>query len=712
MMYVALVGAICTAGAMMAADTYAIPWYVWAGLGAVSFLGMMKLRQRRLVFACMIILCLASLGALRMLWEGRQYDELPHYVSSGEVIVEGQIVSQKRSFPTEKGTMVRYVVAAERLGFAEDGVLRETSGKLYVTIPGDPLYEPTERVTFQGVVKPIRYYRNRGVYDALHRDKEQQIFLKAYSDDKKSMMSTGPPQGWRYRLYQWREATTAWFKTVLASDDAHILSSLLFGGHYEDLPPSVVESFSITGLIHILSVSGSHMALLLSVVQLCGTRLGLRQTALFVLSVGFVVVYSAAAEFTAPVIRSAMMGLIAAYSLTAEREYVSYQALGIAMLSMLWYSPYLVYDISFQLSCGASAGILLFQPKISQYLRWLPVFLRQTVGVCISAQLLVLPLICANFFALPVYTILANLLVGPVLDMVIVLGLGAVVTGAVLPFVGELILQVIEPILTLAVTGNQWLSSLPGSRYWLGALPFGYILSWYGAVGAVFGPSSYRRVLLSGAVLIAVLSTAWAWRHQPEAKVFVFDMGNDRATCVTFPDKTSYLWYNKSEWSNPEQALVVLTPALRYAGIFQLTQCTVTGHEPEETGRQLEEAFHLEQPVRYETQAVRQEMVFRGTIPYTLYGTGETVSGKSTGCIEIWETGPFRESHFPHGSAALILHRQGGRTTEHDASWLEQAEFLGIPVFSPQWDGQIEGTYTKGAWTFTTYGGDKARWRQ
>lgn len=50
-------------------------------------------------------------------------------------------------------------------------------------------------------------------------------------------------------------------------------------------------------------------------------------------------------------------------------------------------------------------------------------FLRDAVTICISAQLLLIPLILSSFSALPVYTIIANLTVGPILDFIIILGL-------------------------------------------------------------------------------------------------------------------------------------------------------------------------------------------------------------------------------------------------------------------------------------------------
>lgn len=707
-MYLGLGAAVLCCLAMMLAEQWPIPLAVWIGVGLGGVTCLWQRRGRSLVMIVGVLLVAMAVGAIRMDVVNQKYTSLRHELAQAEVVLQGTIVNRKSTFTTAQGEMARYVVAVRQMGFADDGIMKETAGKIYLTIPASPAYEPTETIQFRGIVKPITYYRNKGMYDALHRDKEQEIFLKAHSQQTESAQSLAPPRGWRYRLYTWRERMTERFKAVLPAEQAHVLSSLLFGGHYEDLPPALVDSFSATGLIHILSVSGSHMALLLSIVQLLGKAVGLRQRALFGVSLGFVLVYGALAEFTAPVVRSAIMGLLAAYSVTAQRDYVSYQALGLAILAMVLYSPYLVYDLSFRLSCGASAGIILLQPKIICFLQFLPTFLRNSLGVCISAQLLVLPIICANFFALPVYTIFANLFVGPVLDMVIVLGLGAAVAGAVVPVVGEGLLHVIEPVLSLAIRGNYFLSSLPHSRYWLGALPAAYVVTWYLVVVAVFGPARYRRMAAVMAGCIGVGAMGWYSWQAPEAKVLVLDVGNDQATCVTFPDKTSYLWYNKSEWSNPEQATVVLTPALRYAGIFKLDRCVVTGHEAAATGAQLQASFALAEPVAYPRLPVQAAVVVPGPVPYYVYQRSQDATFPRAAVLEIREVAPFRQAEFPHDAVALIVHGKSGRTSEVYTEWLEEGAARDIPVFSPRRDGQIEGAYRRGTWIFTTYGGEEA----
>lgn len=705
MMYAGLAGAVCCCLAMIGTETGIIP--VWAGLLALGIAGVAACTGRRRPVVVIIagILAISAVGVLRMDYAMKQYEQLPHYLANGQVIVRGEIAEQKRSFPTDKGQMGRYVLAGKEFAFADDGIFQPFHGNIYITVPEQEVLVPQTPVQFTGHVKAITYYRNDGVYDALHRDKEQSVFLKAYSEDAHSLVITGEPSGWRYRVYVLREQLTNWFKTVLLPVQAHVLSSLLFGGHYDELPPELLESFSTTGLIHILSVSGSHMALLLSVIQLLGSTLGLRHRALFLVSAVFVLSYGALAEFTAPVVRSAVMGLIAAYSVTVRRDYVSCQALGIAVLGMVFYSPYLVYDLSFRLSCGASAGIILLQPKIVRYIGFLPMFLRNAIGICLSAQAFVLPVICANFFALPVYTVIANLLIAPVLDMVIVLGLAAAVLSIPAPVVSQGILHVIAVLLDAGIRGNYFLASLPYSRFWIGSMPVWCSAAWYiGIITLVVSP--WRRVLRGCACIVMVCGFLWHFWQEPEMKVMVFDLGNDQGTCVTLPDKSSYVWYNKSEWSNPEQAAVVLAPALRYHGIFRLAGCTVTGHHAAMTGAQLEKLFTIDSPVQYREKTAYPVGIHAGEAVYTLYDTSAHARWPQTGCIEIRQPAMFREHEFPGHADALIVHGKSGPHSQVYTEWLEQAAYLGIPVYSPGRDGQITALYRNGTWLVKAYGGD------
>ena len=93
-------------------------------------------------------------------------------------------------------------------------------------------------------------------------------------------------------------------------------------------------------------------------------------------------------------------------------------------MAMLLYSPYLFFDLSFRLSCSASAGIVLCYKRITTILRFCRIFAKLPVCLSVSSGPRRAPPLGA-FFSFPVYSLLANVVVAPVLDLVMVLGLGA-----------------------------------------------------------------------------------------------------------------------------------------------------------------------------------------------------------------------------------------------------------------------------------------------
>lgn len=690
---------------MVSKEYINIPW-IYSIIGSLIFAGSAGiLRAHKLLFWWCVFACFFCIGAGRMDWVDTAYEKLPFYLQGADLRMEGTILEKGNTYDTEKGKMTRYVVALRQFTYADDTIQRQGQGNIYVTMPTDEIWQPTARISLRGTMQPITYYRNYGAYDAFHRDKEKSIYMKTYIEDSRSIQLLAAPTGWRYALQQMREHLTNAFQRVLSRDNAYILSSLLFGGHYEDLPPELIESFSTTGLIHILSVSGSHIALLLTVIQLVGKTIGLREKGLFFLSVFFVIAYSALSEFVSPVIRASVMGIICAYSVIAEREYMSSHALAIAVLLMALYSPFIVYDLSFRLSCGASAGIVLLQPKLKQYLDFLPIFIRDSVSVCVCAQLLLLPVLLANFFSLPVYALAANVLIAPVLDMVIVLGLLAAICFAVCEPLMEIVLWILSPLLAISVKGNYFLSSLPYSRYWIGALSFPWIVAWYVILGAIFFWTSQRRNLFIITGLWLVGTGIYGQYQKPEATVYVFDVGKDKATCIRYSDSSAYLWYNKSQWASPMQASSVLVPALRYAGIFHLTGCVVSGYEAEKTARQLEQAVTLRTPCRVQLTDIERSDGWSHDIPYYIYDAIPQKEFSSQGCIEIRNLSAKQRIPFPKQADAIIVYRNHARDDVY-TEWLEWAAYKNILCYSPSRDGQIIGTYRQGVWRFTTYGGE------
>lgn len=121
---------------------------------------------------------MASLGALRLEWSDASYRALPERVAYTTAYLEGTVTNVKIVTTQRKGKdpvcyVIRLLYARWRRSHAGERIF-------YVTLPGDRTYSPSMRLGLYAETQPIRYYKNPGMYDAYHRDKEGEIFFQAY----------------------------------------------------------------------------------------------------------------------------------------------------------------------------------------------------------------------------------------------------------------------------------------------------------------------------------------------------------------------------------------------------------------------------------------------------------------------------------------------------------------------------------------------------
>ena len=250
---------------------------------------------------------------------------------------------------------------------------------------------------------------------------------------------------------------------------AYLANSLVLGGHYYDLDQELLAAFSFTGLIHILSVSGSHIALLSALSYGLLKLLGLAKKKALYGVVLILITYALVVGFNPPVVRSLLMGLLLAFGLIEGRLYQARQSLHLCGIGLLLYNPFLLFDVSFQLSFGATYGIILFFKLIYQLLGTLPRVLRAPLSLCLAAQMLIIPLQLYYFHYVSLVSLLAAILVAPILDLVILLVL--------LGLLGSICLSLhplwwfIKELLVLNSWLIQALARMPYAYFWTGIQP-------------------------------------------------------------------------------------------------------------------------------------------------------------------------------------------------------------------------------------------------
>ena len=246
-----------------------------------------------------------------------------------------------------------------------------------------------------------------------------------------------------------------------------LAQALALGGHYSELGEDTMKDFSYTGLIHILSISGSHISLLLALVYGLGRLIKLRKRTSLIMGILLAIMYCGVVGGDSPVVRATMMSILMCIAYVKGRLYQAKQALCICAILCLVYDPFSVFDVSFQLSFGATYGLLIWGTVLYERIQWLPKWIKTPLVLCVSAQLLILPLQLYYFHYISIASLLAACIVAPILDVSIILIFISTVISYVMPI--SFLWSLIDTLLRISLYLNHVLGH-SGSLLWLGMM--------------------------------------------------------------------------------------------------------------------------------------------------------------------------------------------------------------------------------------------------
>ena len=221
------------------------------------------------------------------------------------------------------------------------------------------------------------------------------------------------------------------------SPTADSLVTAMLLGNREGLPSDVVQLYRQTGASHILALSGLHLGILFGVLNYWLLRVLPSRLRYVFGGLAIILIWTYALLVGLPVSlcrASAMMSLLL-ISETTFSGYSSWNLFGIAGMLLLLINPATLFDVGFQLSFGAIAGIFLFYVPVRnlfQPSRRFASWLWQAWAVSLSAQLFTLPLLFHYFgyFSLsgillsPLYIFLATCIIFSALLFLLATSLG------------------------------------------------------------------------------------------------------------------------------------------------------------------------------------------------------------------------------------------------------------------------------------------------
>jgi ComEC/Rec2-related protein len=297
-----------------------------------------------------------------------------------------------------------------------------------------------------------------------------------------SRLSQGQSWDLRRVLGAWRTVLTRRIQTILPGDAGALLAGILYGER--GLSADASDAFKTAGMTHLIAVSGSNIAIVISLFVPFFLFLGYRRQTAIVLAGGAITLFVVFVGAQSSVVRAAFMGWLALLARVFGRKASAGRLLIIAATTIVIFDPWaLAFDAGFALSFLATAGLLYWSGPFQERLKWMPSIggIREAAATTLAATIATFPYSMWAFGGASLAGLLTNLFAVPIGGLAMMWGAVAVAFGPFIPFSEMPARGCLEAMLGIARLSElaPWLKVA-----W--TLPTWGLFMTYGMIAAVF----------------------------------------------------------------------------------------------------------------------------------------------------------------------------------------------------------------------------------
>ena len=226
-------------------------------------------------------------------------------------------------------------------------------------------------------------------------------------------------------LFKSRANTIDILKRNIQGEKEQGLAEALLIGYKYDLDKNLLQAYSNTGVVHIIAISGLHLALIYGLLVFATRFLGRRK--LYWLRIGIILLgiwsFTLLAGTQPSVLRAAVMFSFIGLGELLGRKTSIYNSLALSAFLLLLLNPFFLWDVGFQLSYAAVFSIVAFFKPIYNWFYFknkLVDSIWKLNAVTIAAQLFTLPISIYHFHQFPLLVLVTNMVAVPLSSMILV----------------------------------------------------------------------------------------------------------------------------------------------------------------------------------------------------------------------------------------------------------------------------------------------------
>lgn len=208
-----------------------------------------------------------------------------------------------------------------------------------------------------------------------------------------------------------------------------IIGAIILGDKI-DLDSDIKELYSVSGIAHILAISGLHISFIgMAIYRLLRRRFRFLFSA--AVSIPVVLSFGIMSGFGISTIRAIIMFILKIIGEVLGRKYDAITAISLAGLVLLVQNPFVVCNSGFQMSFGAIIAIVLILPIVEEILNTDNKIIK-VLSANFTISLVMNPILAWNYYELPTFSFLLNIVVVPLMSVVIVSSIAGIFCSCIM----------------------------------------------------------------------------------------------------------------------------------------------------------------------------------------------------------------------------------------------------------------------------------------
>lgn len=435
---------------------------------------------------------------------------------------ENIIIGKIETAPTA-GNYLKATLATQLIGTHLDS-LKNSNGHILIYLKNDSTRHLNygDVIAFQGRIQKVESPKNPHAFNYKDFLKFKNIHYQVFVNEPSNWQKSNINQGSfiRKNAIKIRYYFLAILEKHLTSSRELSVGNALILGYKNDIDEEVRTAYAHTGALHVLAVSGLHVGLVAWFVNILlglikSRTLTWRFTRAIIL-IGVVWSFALISGGSPSVLRAATMFTFLIIGLSMSRTTNIYNSLAISASILLIWNPYLLMNVSFQLSYLAITSIVYFHPKIFRGLVVKNTFFRSIwnlISLSLAAQIGTLPISMYYFHSIPFFAWLSGVIVIPAATIILGSGISLLLIESLIPSLAFIPGWILYYSIWLMNEAIFLIQEFPSS-VWLGVwVGIGIVMLLYAMIGNIVLAMSTKKLkwLLPASAFLFLISINYSF---------------------------------------------------------------------------------------------------------------------------------------------------------------------------------------------------------